>query len=380
MQKGKAALLMQRAFYGSLADQLLSWQRDDSLPFVAATDGARVLYNETRLADWSVADCAFVAAHELGHVIFEHIPQALHYLRRKLGPDGKPFDRDKWNVATDLRINTLLAADGFKVPKEALMPENTGIAVNDADTAISIYCRITAPQMKKRSGGFDEHQIGKPGMQPLPSKAEIQQAVARALAEARSQGTEPKFAQRLVDGLVKPKQSLRDILIQELRAHGRPDDYSMRRFNRRRLAHTPQLLLPGMVSSSAGVVVIGIDTSGSISPAELRFFASLLRDVLTECGFDALHAVALDAAIQHAQQLQSVGDLDSFVANVRGGGGTNMPVLFDWIAQQGIAPNQVVILTDGCTPFGERQAYPVFWAVTTDCQAPHGTTARLNVE
>ena len=53
---------------------------------------------------------------------------------------------------------------------------------------------------------------------------------------------------------------------------------------------------------------------------------------------------------------------------------------FKWCEDNGVSPDVFICLTDGYTPFGEVQDYPVLWLITTqDIAAPHGETIFYDV-
>jgi predicted metal-dependent peptidase len=58
-----------------------------------------------------------------------------------------------------------------------------------------------------------------------------------------------------------------------------------------------------------------------------------------------------------------------------GGGGTDFAPVFEYVEQQGLAPQALVFLTDLYGPFPEREPhYPVIWVSTSSQVAPFGET------
>jgi predicted metal-dependent peptidase len=62
---------------------------------------------------------------------------------------------------------------------------------------------------------------------------------------------------------------------------------------------------------------------------------------------------------------------------VKGGGGTDLTRIFDWVQSERIAPQAAIVFTDGYTPYGQSPTYPVMWAMSTDVVAPFGTTIHV---
>jgi predicted metal-dependent peptidase len=62
---------------------------------------------------------------------------------------------------------------------------------------------------------------------------------------------------------------------------------------------------------------------------------------------------------------------------VKGGGGTDLPVAFEYLREKNIQPQAMVVLTDGYTPFGTAPEYPTLWAMTSNVRSPYGVTISL---
>ena len=64
---------------------------------------------------------------------------------------------------------------------------------------------------------------------------------------------------------------------------------------------------------------------------------------------------------------------------VKGGGGTDGSVLFDYLRDKGIKPDAIVQFTDGYVGEWGHTDVPTLWAITTELSAPFGTSIHLNV-
>lgn len=385
VEQARAWLLLRRPFYGSLALQLLQWRRSEQFP-TAATDGATVYTNPEGFDNRPIEERGFIVAHEVMHVIYDHCGAGARHRLSGLGPDGKPYDERCAAIATDCVVNGHLAADGLAVPSDGLTGAKFGVSVDLDTTWEQVYS-----QLRKNGGngagkggagqGFDEHlQPGQSSEERPVSREQVLRAVAHAVETARRAGAVPAFADRLVEQLARPAFSLKDALVEELLARGRGNDWSFRRPKPQKLCLPPGLIMPSLISQSAGKVVVGIDVSGSIDSHTLDYFASVLDAALNEVTFDELWVATIECDVTGGQQVQDTGELRQFFERVKGGGGTHMPALFPWIDRQGINPTQVVVLTDGYTDFGEHPGYPVSWCVTTDIRSPWGKTLPVRVE
>lgn len=391
VEQARTWLLLRRPFYGSLALQLLKWRRSESFP-VAATDGTTVWTNPKGFDGRPLQERGFIVAHEVLHVIFDHCGAGARYQKSGLGPDGKPWNTMKALIATDIMVNFHLMQDGFEPPKDAIVPAAFPHLSVDFDTTWEeVYSKLELPSGSggkgrgnaQGGGGFDEHLApgeGGSDEEQAVSRELVLRAVAQALETAKRAGNAPAFGDRLIERLARPRFSLKDALVEELLARGRGADWSFKRPKRQKLCLTPGLIMPSMISQSAGKVVIGIDVSGSIDVHTLNYFASVLDAALNEVSFDELWVVTIECDVTGGQRVQDTGELWQFFQRVKGGGGTYMPAVFPWIDSQGICPTQVVILTDGYTDFGDPPSYPVTWCITSDVKSPWGRTLKVEVE
>jgi len=63
----------------------------------------------------------------------------------------------------------------------------------------------------------------------------------------------------------------------------------------------------------------------------------------------------------------------------KGGGGTYVKCVNEYLQAERMEPEVVLVLTDGYVEndWGGAWQSPVLWAVTTDLQAPHGKTINV---
>ena len=90
--------------------------------------------------------------------------------------------------------------------------------------------------------------------------------------------------------------------------------------------------------------------------------------------------MSVDAKVHTAEKLDSVSDLQYFAKEkLVGGGGTNMGKIFEWIDENNVDPDACVVLTDGYTPWGQKQNYSVLWVCTSNKEATHGRTIHMEL-
>ncbi len=117
--------------------------------------------------------------------------------------------------------------------------------------------------------------------------------------------------------------------------------------------------VPGIKIKKKQRIVVGIDTSGSVTPKELQLFFSEIHHIFKQ-GAEVLIAEC-DAAIQRTYEYKGIPPVE-----VAGGGGTSLDPVLEW-ANNEAKPDIIVYLTDGFAPEPSIQVIaPVLWLITDD--------------
>ena len=335
-------------------------------------DGVSLFVNPKFVEEKSQAELCGVIAHECLHVAL------LHPTRR-----GQR-DPKKWNIATDHAVNLELlkairADDGYlmELPDDCLAdPQYEGMS---ADT---IYNRL--PDDK----GDDGDQPGdQPGNQPGDSpgdtggcgevfdapadvsveeiEAEIKQRVVQAAHSARAQGKLPGNMESMIDDMLKPVVDWKS----KLREHFErvfPSDYSWMRPNRRFLHEG--LYLPGVEKDGTGHIVVGVDTSSSVSDDEIKQFISEINSICEDVVPEKVTVIYCHTNVWAVDEFEADED---FTVRPRRGGGTEFVPVFEEIEKRGIQPKALIYLTDlGCNGYPTTPSYPVIWGATDRYSTP----------
>ena len=351
-----------------------------------ATDGRHLFWNPDWVRELPPEEITGVLCHEVLHVADGH------HLR--IGSRN----HSKWNVACDHGINPLVIEQGFKLPADALLdPQYDGLS------AEQIYGKLddeaddntTSGQSGEGEGG------GTPSSDPggcggvLPatnedgsalSPAELEEAkrdhgemVAEAVQAAQKRGKMPgSLKERIetnraaqVDWIEKIHNKVKGTV---------QSDYSWRRPNRRRLQDG--IYLPSLLREDVGEIVIGLDTSGSVSRTAFEQFASEVLAICEEVKPSRVHLLYCDTRVHPESYDQE--DIDDIVIERKGGGGTSFVPVFDWVeerlAEGEDLPQCLIYLTDGYGDAPEVEPdYPVLWVCTSNKVLPIGDTVRINV-
>ena len=409
----RRCLMDRQPFVGGVAMSLdIVPTRDKRVP-TACTDGKSIYFDIDFLSNLSVDERLFVIAHEIWHNVM------LHFVR------CESRDHNIFNIATDLEVNQLLVKDGLCIPKECLWPDQFGFK-HDLN-AEQYYELLLNQQNKSKSGSngksspsasgsgnsqsnsnnseskltsagkpkgqFDSHKYegdddendvgencsdkwGEVGFdeefKPETSEDEMRKNVA-AVREAavtaaqnyeRQRGELPAHIKGIVQKLLKPEVSWKEVLAQFItRASG--EDRTWRTPNRR-FVHSG-LYLPSTEGMKMKIAV-GIDTSGSVM-ADLPKFLGELNSLVKSFGSYELHLIQCDARIQDYKLYTEEDplDLEHEKFNVRGMGGTKLKPIFDYVELNQLDIDAAVIFTDGyCERFNTYDApsYPVLWMVS----------------
>ena len=370
LSEALSRLIHAHPFFAVILMDLLEIKETDAVP-TAATNGKYLFVNPEWFNPLDIEERVFVLAHEVAHVILEHVPRMKMYADRGVGPDLKEWSNNRWNQATDYNINDWLAKSNVgRMPMNGLHHPNYGMD----DLADEIYLKV--PDDPKADNNWDVHLPPDPNAPP-PVKSQVQRAVKSAANTAKQQGNCPAGMERLVDDICEPQVDWKERVKLAIHRVAGKDSATWARPNRRRLAVPPHIYWPGTESHQVGTVAMFVDTSGSVSDQEMKHFFGEMHAILTELVPQRALIGSCDTVVYGPEELQDVNDLLSY--KPQGGGGTHMPAIFDKLAEEGITPDALVILTDGYTDYGEPPGYPVIWVCTSEQVADHGETIPIKV-
>jgi predicted metal-dependent peptidase len=369
LAKALARLVLDHPFFATLLlDMRLT---EDSATRTACTNGREVRYNPAFIAPLTVDQVVFVLAHLVMHVAHHHP------LRRNARNTGR------FNKAGDYAVNAILKEAGLSLLPGALHdPEYRQLA------AEQIYERM--PGSVREGEGAGTAELGDLGQLEDPggcggfedardeygnalSKAERQReesrialALQRAAQVARAQGKMPGALERLVDELVHPIIDWREMLRTFVDQSGR-NDYSWLYPNRRHIAEG--VYLPSLRSNGMKPLVLAIDTSGSISQADLNQFQAELNDILLSYP-TTVHVVYCDSRITGTLTV-TPEDLPLSL-RATGFGGTDLRPPFQWVQEHVADAGCLIYLTDlqGDSPAVDPGIATLWVSTTKDRDLP----------
>lgn len=383
ISKALARAMHKHTFFATIAYTLPFVETTALMPPTMATDMRNIYYHPQFVEEHSIQELVAVIIHEVLHVAW------LHGLRRGA--------RDPliWNYAGDYAINPTVVDAGLLLPSGCLyddkyrnmtaeaiyedliknaqtikfkMPSMDG---SDDGQECEVLVGGVLPDQGKDENGNDIGKMSEADMKQL--EAEIKLKVAAAADAAKKRGNLPAGVEGLVEAVGKPKINWHEYIQNWVRGHT-PDDYSWCRPNRRMLANH-RVYMPSVECRGAGVGLLSIDTSGSVSNEELVKYITEIVGVIEMCKPDRLIIIQHDAIIQRIDEWEAGMDFSSLA--IKGRGGTCIRPSFKYADEIGEPVDWMICFTDmgiGDYPQPKDAPYfPVLWAATGPDNAPFGT-------
>lgn len=269
-------------------------------------------------------------------------------------PDGPPADAGAEGASPGSG-----GTDGRGVTDPA-----TGTSSPAADADADTRPAPAAGRCGSAATGSDEAwEAGPPGTDGAsagvtPAEARvIRRQVAQAVEQAargRGRGTVPDHLRRWAEGeLSPPRVPWQKVLAAAVRAAvadvAGAVDYSYRRPSRRQGAVT-DVVLPALRRPVPEVAVV-VDTSGSMTDADLAAALAEVQGVLRAVGAAGARVLAFDAALHADRRVHSARQARRLLT---GGGGTDMAAAIAAALAGRPRPQVIVVITDGDTPWPSR--------------------------
>jgi len=361
--KAKALLILDHPFFGTAVSRR-PIKYSDKVPTAGMSATGQMVLNPAWVEPLSVNNIMFLLAHEALHYMLAHA------LRRK------HRGHEAWNVACDKVINdTLIDANvGDFIDGGITIPDGRNHAAeelydeNDSDMGAGGIGVDLGDALDDDGVPLDEasmHQL------EVQSKIEaIQSAKA-----AKATGKLPASIERMIDDMINVTTPWHEKLERYMNAKVR-DGYSWNRPNRRFIGQG--LYLPGYdYVPKMGELVIGVDTSGSLSSKDLAYFNGHINNILLLCMPEKITVLYCDYGIGGIQEY-TPDDLPIVLKPV-GGGGTSFKPVFKWLDSYAGEVECLVYFTDG---WGDQDelippAVDTVWLTTDREDFPFGEVIKF---
>jgi len=377
ISKARINLLTDYPFFGCIAMKLIPREvtEDESKAFGINTMAVDMYGNLLYYAPWIEQQTDIVmkagVSHEVLHVVLKHLT--------RLGTR----DPKVWNIAVDAAVNEVLS-HSFSLPQDWVrIPQMVGKCSEE------IYDWILKNAQKYKmpaSGGFDSHIFGQgegegegdqkksagtpggnQGKTNSPFYQDGQQPVdtARAVREAynfaKTQGKVPAGIERMFADILNPvldwKDILRKFIVQIV-----PFDFTYTRPSKK--SYSVGFYMPREIREHVELV-IGVDSSGSISDEEYAEFLSEIYHLVRQ--FECVRATVIicDAAIQEVIEIDE--NFDPHCVKGRGYGGTDSLPVYKWITEEKQDNVKILVyLSDGYINIPDKEKpFPTLWIITS---------------
>ncbi|MGM0705294.1 MAG: DUF2201 family putative metallopeptidase [Bacteroidota bacterium] len=373
ISNARIAIRSRSPFFGTLL--LEAPIRPDPTVPLAATDGRALLLNPDPVAALSQEAFMGLLVHEVLHIALCHLPRR-----------GER-DRTQWNIAADMVVNDIVDKQGFALPEGGVhLPDDRPAwqtlsveeiyACLQREAASTSSMAVASPGIASGTASSsdplpslprqwrDLDADAPPDAPPTSSEAASVQShwrqVVRRAAEMqrmKTLGDLPAGLQRCVEAATEPRINWQDMLWRFLVRT--PVDFD--HFDRRQIHRGLYLKT---LTTKALQVYIGVDTSGSISNADLGRFMGEVHHIIRSYPHIQGQLYYMDADVYGPYELSSHTNLAD-LPPPQGGGGTSFVPLFDAIAaeQDMMARSPVLVcFTDGYGTFpDDPPPYPVLW-------------------
>ena len=350
----------------------------------AATNGTWCRYNADFCAKWSDEQLFGLVLHESCHVVL------MHMWRR----EGR--DPSLWNLANDAIINAYIKARGYQLPDGGV---HIGW-VQETHSSEQVYEKLKQQQEKDKQKRQQSKQQGGKGQEDDDTDGQPQDAggfdgtgdledavdeatatdmeatIAAAAATARECGQSSSLIDRILSKLGQPKVRWQDVL-RSLLTEASASDYTYQRPNRRFIG--AGLYMPSLhAQDQMGGLVVGFDTSGSITQKDADRIATELRAIVEDLQPEFVEVVYCTDRVTGTQRFERD---DPVELKPKGTGGTRFKPVFDHVASMDDRVIGMVYFTDMEGDLAEitPPEYPVIWANigTVEYNPPFGTAVMV---
>jgi len=353
----------------------------------AATDGTQLLFKPSEFFLLTLMERVFAVCHEISHCVGDHCGMGYQMKKRGkiiMGNKTLPYDPMHSNIVQDLIINDMLINSNFGTFKKGWLHDPAKATFKD--DWVEVYFKTykkpkkqppgpnpppceDGDQTEPGEGQFDQHLDPGQSEDKTPEEAqprnqqEWQQAVAGALQVAKAMGKCPAAFEMHFGEMLEPKvdwtEHLKALIARKVGSGG----YDYRKPDRRLIVR--DIIAPGRTGFGANLVIIGMDSSGSIyaDPTLIDRWMGELTGIMEDVRPREVRVVWCDMTVQRVDELNDASDINTVRhKGAQGGGGTMFEPVFEYIEENDLNPDCLLYLTDGYGSFpAEAPRYAVIW-------------------
>ena len=231
-------------------------------------------------------------------------------------------------------------------------------------------------------GGLDEHDWEGANELTPDEVSELERDIDEAIRQgALAAGKMGVNVSRDIEDLLQPQVDWREVLREFVKSTCAGKDFSTwARPNRRFLGQG--VYLPSGISERVEELVLAIDTSGSIGQRALTLFLSEVKAICDTVKPDKVRLLYWGSRVV-ADESYELSALDDLVKSTkpRGGGGTDVECVVEYMRDNKITPQATIVLTDGDLYGGwGKWDCPVLWAILDNEDANPDVGKRVHIK
>jgi predicted metal-dependent peptidase len=376
----KATLdLMRSPLFADMAGIFMVGTKElrDDVPS-AATNGRDEVYGTAFVDRLNIKEVAFVVVHEAYHKKYRHLTTWMRLFKK---------NPQLANMACDYVINLEIVERDPAETVVAMPKQADGKPMGLLDRRFKgmntkqVFDILEKEQEENGDKGgeggegdgetLDHHDWE--GAQGLSKEEkdtlakDVDQAIRQGMIAAQKlHGKNGGNISRELSDILEPKVDWRELMQEFVRSTCAGRDYaSWRKPNRRFLSQ--DIFMPSLVGERVENIVVGCDTSGSITNADHARNLSETDAILSVITPNKLHIVYWDHHVAgHEVYDDSTRDQFRQSTKPRGGGGTDPSCMEKLLKEQNIKPDCIIMFTDGYVPnWGtDWNGAPILWVIT----------------
>lgn len=351
----------------------------------ALTDGQNKYYGKTFIEGMNRKQLRYLVLHENGHVAYKHCVLPL-YIEL-----NKKFGHQICNVAADYVVNGLIEEMD---PEFKFVERPTDSVLVDKKYQGMSYVQVLQQLLKEKEqnpddprfqegNGFDEHVLSPEDLSP-----QEREKLEKMIDDANRQGEllvrkmrgDGKGGRDVFGTAQERQTNWKDALIDFIQTTCQGDENS--RFcppNKRLLASG--FVMPSHFSETIGELVIACDTSGSMYPYYPLIFGEIAR-VCENVRPEKVRVLWWDTEVAGDQEFKpDEYDQIAKLMKPKGGGGTVVSCVAQYMKEKEIKAKALIMLTDGYIESDfVLPELPILWGlVENDDFVPHtGKVMRIH--
>ena len=383
--------LMRNPLFADMSGIFMMGKKEvrDDIP-TAATNGRDEVYGRGFIDSLSLREVGFIVVHESFHKMYRHLT-TWHRLHDE--------DHHLANLACDYVINLEIVE---RDPNGTIvaMPQKDGKPIGFIDRrfkGMNTKQVFDILKKEKEEGGgaggggdgegMDHHDWEGASELSKDEKEELAKQVDQAIrqgmiAAQKMHGKGGGRMSRELSDILEPKVDWRTQLQEFVNTTCGGRDYSSwRKPNRRFLSS--DMIMPSLVGERVKNIIIGCDTSGSITNEDHARNLSETDAILSVVTPDKLHIIYWDHEMA-GHEVYDDATRGSFRTSTKpvGGGGTNPAAMEAYLKKEDIKADCIIMFTDGYVPnWGtDWNGAPILWVITGGGRmtASTGKTIHIN--